>query len=266
MYKVLRFFITVFCVAPLFSASAAIKIKKAAPVTTEASKSSDNNASLVPSVLGLVSGAMAINAKQKVLSKECVPSTKEMTFVDNAMKEWAKTGSAVYTSGSTISGREPCSTSDGYSVDIKVSIPAGLKPCYNSFIGTGDSDKIWEFFPKTGKGSYCKDGEQSCPGKEIEVYDVYDLFAKIDFGPADYNPKEAKMAAKLLNKVESCTKSKLSAKKKAIWGEFLVETAGSLGQKTSTDTIMEQVGTISSSGNLGAVSSLSSIATQFMNK
>jgi hypothetical protein len=75
------------------------------------------------------------------------------------------------------------------------------------------------------------------------------------------------MAAKLLSKVESCSTSKLSAKKKALWGEFLVNTAGSLGQKTNTGSIMDQVGGIAASGGaLGSLGSLGSIATQFMSK
>jgi hypothetical protein len=209
---------------------------------------------------------MEMNAKQKALSAECIPSDPERTFVDNTMKEWAKTGAASYSDKSEINGRKPCDAADGYAVDIKTSFTPGLKTCYNTFRGPGNEDKVWEWFPKTGKGTYCKDGEYSCSGKEITESDTYDLFAMIDFSPSDYKPSELTMAAKLLNKVESCTSTKLSAKKKALWGEFLVNTAGGLGQKTSTNTIMEQVGVISSSGGLGAVSSLGSIATQFMNK
>ena len=126
---------------------------------------------------------------------------------------------------------------------------------------------VWEFFPKTGKGYYCKNGEWECSEKEkVTVSDTYDLFAMIDFGPSDYKPSEATMAAKLMEKVEKCSKTKLNAKKKALWGEFLVNTAGSVGQKTDTSAIMVQVGVITSNGAAGAVGSLGTVAAQFLDK
>ncbi|MBN1281424.1 MAG: hypothetical protein JW985_00425 [Alphaproteobacteria bacterium] len=268
MKKTFRFLIAIICVAPLFSASAAFQVKKAAPVATKASAGSEGATSLVPSVIGLVSGVMEVNAKQKNLSEECIPTNQEMIFVDNMLKEWAKTGSASYEEKSTINGRNPCSSQDGmgYKTSIQTTYAPGMTTCYNTFQGPGNDNMVWQWFPKTGKGTYCKDGQQYCPGNEITASDTYDLFALIDFDPSDYKPSEATMAAKLMNKVETCSSAKLSAKKKALWGQFLVNTAGSVGTKTNTGTIMEQVSSFGSGGAAGAVGSLGTVAAQFMNK
>ena len=74
------------------------------------------------------------------------------------------------------------------------------------------------------------------------------------------------MAAKLISKIEKCSYSKLNAKKKAMWGEFLVDTIGSVGQKTNTAAIMQTVGSVANSGGMGALQSLGGIASQFMDR
>ena len=75
------------------------------------------------------------------------------------------------------------------------------------------------------------------------------------------------MAAKLIAKIEDCSNAKLSAKKKAMWGEFLISTVGSVGQSTNTGAIMESVsGIAASGGGIQSLQSLGAIATQFLNK
>lgn len=262
---------------PVLSAQAAVSIKKAAPVATKSSAGTDGTASLVPTVLGLVTGIMEMNSKQNALSAECIPSTAEINFVNNAMKEWAKTGQTTASAVRTILRREPCAYADGgYATDVKSMAAEGLVACYNHYAGPGNEGMVWGSdpssnrdygFPKAGKGTYCKSGAYTCTGNDlVTMSDAYDLFAMIDFGPADYTPAEASMAARLLNKVDDCSSTKISAKKRELWGAFLVNTAGGLGQKTNTGSIMETVGSISQSGGMGALGSLGSIATQFMNK
>lgn len=268
MNRIFRFLMATVCIAPLFSAGAAVQVKKAAPVVTKPSGGTDGAASLVPTVIGLVSGVIDMNAKQKALTSDCIPTTAEMNFVDNTMKEWAKTGQVTANSLKTVLRREPCASANGYSVEVGAMAAPGLTVCYNSFKSSSDEGMIWYNFPKTGKGTYCKNGALTCTGNDlVTVSDTYDIFNLIDFGPADYTPSEATMAAKLLKRVESCSTSKLNAKKKQMWGEFLINTAGSLGQKTNTGGIMQQVGAISSSGGVsGALGSFNSIATQLMAK
>lgn len=274
MNRISRFFVTLLCVAPLFSASAAIQVKKASPVATKSSAGSESAASLAPNVIGLVSGVMEINAKQNALSGDCEPSKQEMDFVDNTIKEWAKSGQISLTEikkKMSDAKRSPCGVSSDvgkdYENDLKNAQSINRSVCYNHFVGPGNDNMVWYDFPKTGKGTYCKNNEQECSGKnKSTMSDAYDLFNLVDFGPADYTPSEATMAAKLLSKVESCSSSKLNAKKRALWGEFLVNTAGGLGKKTDTSAIMQQVGNISSNGGVGAIGSLGSVASQLMNK
>ena len=92
---------------------------------------------------------------------------------------------------------------------------------------------------------------------------LYDIFNLIDFSESDYTKTEATMAAKLLSKIENCSNSRLSAKKRAMWGEFLTSTVGGLGQKTNTSSIMETVSGLSSGGGM---SSLGAIVSQFADK
>ncbi len=270
MKKLIGFFIAVLCVAPIASANAAVTIKKASPVaSSESAGSSGGAASLVPTVVGLVSGIIEMNAKQNALTAECIPSTTEMNFVDNTMKEWAKSGAMTADSFKGTLGREKCQNGpDCYRMDVQAVGSSGMGIHYNYFSGAGNTNMVWDGFPKTGIGTYCKNGMVTgCSGNDIATMsDTYDLFNQIGFGPADYLPSEATMAARLLNKVETCTTAKLSAKKRAMWGEFLVNTASGIGQKTNTGSIMDQVGAISASGGAGALGSLGSIATQFMMK
>ena len=258
-----------FAVCAAGAAHAAITVKKAEPVAAKPSGGTDGAASLVPSVLGLVSNVIDMNAKQKALSEDCIPTSQEMTFVETTMKEWAKTGQTTAKELQTKLNRTPCPYADnGFESDVFANKGApGLKPCFNHFAGPGNDYMVWRDFPKPGKGTYCKSGAPTCTGgDQITVSDTYDLFALIDFAPADYLPNEITMAGKLLNKIETCTDAKLNAKKKALWGDFLVKTVGGIGQKTNTGNIMEQVGAIAGGGGAGALSSVGAIATQFMNK
>ena len=61
----------------------AITINKAAPVAAQESSTSANTASLVPTVLNLIGTVQQLNAKQKELTAECIPSSQEITFVYN---------------------------------------------------------------------------------------------------------------------------------------------------------------------------------------
>ncbi len=94
MKKTILFFAGLMCCAPMMSAHAAVAVKKAAPVATQESAGTAGAASLIPTVLGLVSGVQALNAQQQALTAECIPTTAELNFVNTTMQEWAKTGAA----------------------------------------------------------------------------------------------------------------------------------------------------------------------------
>lgn len=260
--KLLIFMCMISCAVS--SAPAAVTIKKAAPVATQAASVQDTGASLVPTVLGLVSGVQQLNAKQRELTQECIPTSQEITFVNNAMKEWAKVGEMTSDDAKRALGRMPCPGGTGYQMAVRTTLNGddGDLVCYDNFGSSGDKNTVWYLFPKASVASYCDDGSQACKNKKT-VSDIYDIFNLIDFSESDYTKTEATMAAKLLSKIENCSNSRLSAKKRAMWGEFLTSTVGGLGQKTNTSSIMETVSGLSSGGGM---SSLGAIVSQFADK
>lgn len=275
MTREMKYFTLIFasflaCASSVMSARA-ITVKKAAPVATKETSATDTTASLVPTVLGLVGGIQQLNAQQKALTAECIPSSQEITFVDNTMKEWAKTGAMSAGDVQTALRRRPCNVaSGGYAASVQIA--AGTETndiCYDWFAGDGNEGMVWYRFPKVGRTTYCADGSLTCGEKDKKnASDIYELFNLIDFSEADYTKQEATMAARLITKIEKCSPAKLSAKKKAMWGEFLVDTIGNVGQSTNTGAIMQQVGALQQSGGggIGALGSLGSVVGQFMDR
>jgi hypothetical protein len=266
---ILCFLLLLICTAP--AAQAAIQIKKAENVAAKPSGGTDGAASLVPSIIGLVSGIADMSKKQKELSEECIPSSKEITFVNEIMKEWAKTGqSSASELERKMQPRQKCSIKTGVCYEFEAkNLAAGMAISYDFFVGAGNDGMVWEGFPKASIATYNKsDPEITCSGNNCAtVSDIYEIFNLVDFVEADYTTSELTMATKLLSKVESCSSARLSAKKKALWSAFLADTVNNMGQKTNTGGIMEQVSAISSGGGgLGSLGSFGSIAAQFMNK
>ena len=266
------FLVVGLCVATSV-AQGAITIKKAAPVATKQASAMDAGASLIPTVLNLVGGIKQLNQQQKELTAECSPTAQELDFVNRTIKEWAKTGAATADEVETSLGMKRCTTGPvgGYQASVRVA--AGVDEssiiCYDYFAGSGNDNMVWAGFPMAVKTYYCADGSltSSCDEKDRrEVSNIYDVFNLIDFAEADYTPTEATMAAKLIAKIEKCSYAKLNARKKAMWGDFLVETIGNVGQKTNTGAIMQTVSGVANTGGVGALQSLGGIATQFLDR
>ena len=270
MKKNFALFVTLMLCMVANGAMAAVNIKKAAPVATQESSVTSTASSLVPTVLSLVSDVQALSAKQRELDAECIPSSAEIEFVNNAMKEWAKTGAATADEVARKLNQTPCPGGFGYEAAVRYS--AGTDSnilCYDNFASDADKQMVWYMFPRASKATYCPDGSTTCSNKEQKtVSNIYEIFDLIDFGHDDYTKQEATMAAKLLSRTDSCSDTLVSKKKKEMWGEFLTTTMGNMGQKTNTSTIMQTVGNItkSNSGLGGGLSSLGSIASQFMDK
>lgn len=247
----------------------AVAIKKASSVASSASSGSaaSTAASIVPAVLNLVSGVKSLNSMQKELENDCIPTAQEISFVDSTLKEWAKTGEMSAKEVERKLGRKPCPGGIGY--ESAVRIAAGtqdVEVCYDNYAGT-DADMIWYGYPKVGNATYCADGLLNCGEKSKKhASDIYDIFNLISFSADDYTKTEATMAARLMDKIERCSYSKLSAKKREMWGEFLTNTMSNVGQKTDTGMIMQSVGGITTNGLGGGLQSLGAIATQFMDR
>ena len=144
-------FVAMLCCMSMNVVMGAVAIKKAAPVATQAASNNATTASLVPNVLSLVSNVQQLNAKQQEMTKECVPSSAEITFVDNIIKEWAKTGSVTADDVEKRMGRKRCQGGVGYATDVKFSAVTETNDiCYDNFVGPGNADTVWASFPKVG--------------------------------------------------------------------------------------------------------------------
>ncbi len=252
-------------------AMSAVSIKKAAPVATQQASAMDSAGSLVGTVLTLASGVKALNQQVDALTAECQPTSAEISFVNDAVKEWAKTGAASAEDVQRMLRRKPCAVSSGvggYQASVEIAAMMGDGDiCYDSFQGTGNDGMVWEGFPRVGMATYCDDGSRSCGKKQKSASDIYDIFNLVDFSEADYTRAEATMAGKLIAKIEKCSGAKLSQQKRALWGNFLLESVGNLGQKTNTASIMDTVsGVVGGGAGLGGLQSLGSFITSSMDK
>ena len=271
MNKALRFFIGCICVVAM-PATAAVSIKKAAPVATQQASKLDSAGSLVGTALTLVSGVKALNQKVNALSAECQPTSAEISFVNETVKEWAKTGAASAEDVQRILKRKPCEVSSGiggYQTAVEIAVMMGdeYEICYDSFKGDGNEGMVWQDFPRVGTATYCDDGSRSCGKNQKTMSDIYEIFNLVDFTEADYTKQEATTAGKLIAKIEKCSTAKLNQAKKALWGSFLTESIGNLGQKASTASIMDTVsGVVGGNGAMGGLSSIGSFITNTMNK
>lgn len=272
MNRTLRFFVSGLCLVAM-PAMAAVSIKKAAPVATQESSKLDGAGSLVSTALGLVSSVKELNAQVEAMTAECQPTSAEISFVNDMVKEWAKTGAASADDVERSLKRKACPESSGVggyqqSIEIAIAMDDEDDICFDSFKGDGNKGTVWENFPRVGTATYCDDGSHSCGKNQKMVSDIYEIFNLIDFTEADYTKKEAETAAKIIAKTEKCSSARLSQSKKELWGGFLTESIGNLGQKTSTASIMDTVtGVVSGGGGaMGSLSSIGSFITNTMNK
>ncbi len=273
MNKKLLFFVGGLCMVAM-PTMAAVSIKKAAPVVAQQVDKMDSATSLVGTAMALVAGVKDLNAKVNALSAECEPTSAEINFVNDIIKEWAKTGAASAEDVQRSLKRKACPVSSGvggYQASVKIAMGTGKVSdlCYDTFRGDGNDGMVWENFPRVGVATYCDDDTNTCGVKnQKKMSDIYEIFALVDFTEADYTKQEATTAAKIIAKMEKCSSVKLSQSKKELWGGFLTETVGNMGQKTSTASIMDTVGGMVSGGGgaMGGLSSIGSFISNTMNK
>lgn len=272
MNKTLRFLAICLCLVAM-PAVAAVSIKKAAPVATQQSSKMDSAGSLVGTALNLVATVKDLTAKIDALTAECEPTSSEISFVNDMIKEWAKTGVATSEEVANKLNRRRCDDSDGvggYQASVKnaIATDGGVDICFDSFKGAGNLGMVWEDFPRVGTATYCEDKTETCGKKAKKTSDIYEIFALIDFSEEDYTPQELTSASKLIAKAEKCGGSKIDQVKKNLWGTFVKDSVGNMGQKTSTASIMDTVtGVIGNGGGaMGGLSSIGSFITNTMNK
>lgn len=253
-------------------AMGAIAIKKAAPVATQQKSGVESATSLLPTVMNLVSGVQQINQQTQALTVECVPTNQEIADVNALVKEWAKTGSMSAQEAFNSLGVSNCSSTGSSYESLIRSFGDDLDSnlmCFDSFTGKENDNMIWKGYPKAAKTYYCSDGgiDQCSEKNKVYITNMYEIFNLIDFSEQDYTESEAKLASKLMSKIENCSPVRLSAKKRALMGNFVISAIGNMGQKTNTGAIMDVVGSVANSSGSGAggmLQSLGGIATQFL--
>ena len=272
MKKLLALLFMVSCVTTDVAMGATIAIKKAAPVATQKQDIKQDGASLIGTVLTMVSGVKDLTTKQKQLTEECIPSGSDVSFVNELVKEWAKAGGGSKSNfASALNANGPCARDGDWVDDVEDyggpdEIP---NPCYENFNSTSDKGAIWEEYPKAVVVRYCPDtGGDECKNKAT-VTNLYDIINMIDFGPQDFTIEETTRIEKLTQKIEHCSNAKISARKAALWSEFLNTTISGVGQKHDMSNVLNAVtqvtGSMGNGGGFGgALQSLGGIATQFI--
>lgn len=251
----------IFACALTMQSQAAVNIKKAAPVATKKTEAVESATSLLPSVIGLVANVKALQAQQQQLSADCAPTSDELNTVNDLVKEWAKLGEVTAESAASGLG-DKCP--GGYG---NLQYADKNETCYDMFYSSTDQDTVWYNFPKASSAQKCEDGNSK---KCTTVSNIYDIFGKIPFSDEDYTKSEAKKVAKLKEKAQRCAPAKLAAAKREMYGGFLTQTLGSVGQSTGaagTASVLEAVSSMGGSGDFKSMlPSLGSMATQMLDK
>lgn len=218
-------------VTPGFSA---VAIKKAAPVATSKSSGMTSTMGVVSGVLDFVGAVKDAKQKQQEISAECYPSAQELNFVNNMVKEWAKTGAKSASEAFKALGSDvnPCSTTGEYAQRVKYRTDSKESVCFDVFDEPGE---IWNGYPRADAVQFCSDGASSCNNKKYQS-NIYDIFRLVDFGPQDYSADEITMANKLLSKNDACSAGKLNAKVVELWQNVATNGFSSITKNSQTGT------------------------------
>ncbi len=271
MKKIIAVCIAVIGICDIYAAFGAANVlvpKKANSVAKreEATSVTSVGGSLLPSAIGLVGNVVQLTKQQKELVAECQPTQKEITFVNNLVKEWAIAGAS---NPIDSMGAGPCPEGVSYqeSVSFEDSSVDASAACTEFFSDVEAHGAVWQDFPKVSVATYCPGGGSCAKSKEKTVSNIYEIFDAIDFGEQDYTKAEATQANALLEKSAKCSGSKLAAKRLESFGGFITNTIGSMGQKTNTASVMDAVsGAVGSSGLSGLVGSFGGIAGQLLDR
>ena len=173
-----------------FGAANVLVPKKADSVAKRESSTSVNDlgASLLPTAVTLVGNVMALSQQQKALTAECEPTTKEVTFVNNMVKEWAVAGAANPLRSST--GARECKTEERetYESSVRNSMAGDSVEdkfiCYDVFTANEARGAVWAGFPKAAVATYCPgrnlmDCAKSKQKKVTNLWTIFDRYASL---------------------------------------------------------------------------------------
>lgn len=257
-----------------FGAANVLVPKKADSVVKRDAATSTTNlgASLLPTAATLVGNVIALNKQQKELVAECEPTSREITFVNNLIKEWAIAGATNPLAGGSGSMRA-CDKGETYESTVAgagmgVAIDAS-SICYDTFSAADARGAVWAGFPKVALVEYCSDGGalSTCgKNKRKKMSNIWTVFDMIDFENKDYTRTEASQAVALLQKASNCSGNKLAAKRLETFGGFITNTISTMGQPTNTGSVMEAVSGIVGQTGISGLGGLATVASQFLDK
>ena len=260
----------------VFAAANVLMPKKADSVAKRENSTSttDIGSSIAPTAVNLVTGVIALNQQQKALTAECEPTSREITFVNNMIKEWAIAGGVnPLKNGATKGGIGPCPDGATYKSRVErggANLSVGTSNlCYDTFSESDARGAVWAGFPKASTGEYCSGGGDisTCSKSKRKVMtNMWTLFDMIDFDNSDYTRSESSQAVALLQKATNCSGNKLAAKRLESFGGFIKNTISNAGQTTNTGNIMDAVSGLVNQSGLSGVGGLANIATQFLDK
>lgn len=269
MKKKFAFFMAV--VAGLISVSAMaadFKVKKSSSVKKQEQSGLESvtSGSLVPGVIGLVSNVSALNKQTKELAAECVPTSAEITWVNNMVKEYAKIADIAADDMRNKIGSKPCDNDSQYTQEVQTNKPANQDVCVPVF--NEETNVVWFNYPRANYAKYCAgDVSYTCAdAKKKTETNIYEIFGSINFSQEDYTADEAAMYGKMMEKTEKCAPGKVSQRQKEAYATFLKSTIAGAGTSTNTGGIMEAVGGLTSGGGLSGVGSLAPSVLQFLDK
>lgn len=263
--KIVFLFAVCACMAGFAASAASFQVKKASSVKKQDSSGLESIASnsLLPGVINLVANVSALNKQQKELEAECVPSSQELRWVNDMVKEYAKSGGVIDIS-------DICSPGTNWADEVEVSMPAKIKPCAASVIDEVSGEiHVWNGYPIAEVAKYCADDStlSNCSSsKRKTVSNIYTIFSAIDFAKEDYTADEASTYVKFLEKMEKCAPENIAARKKEANAGFITSALSNVGQSTNTGGILEAVGGLTSGGGASGIQSLVPAVTQFLDR
>jgi len=274
MWKFSVFLCASFVCGTAFGATNVLVPKKADSVAKRETSTSTTNvgASLLPTALNLVGSVMQLNQQQKALVAECEPTSRELSFVNNLIKEWANAGGI--NPLNSLHGIRPCSANESYASTVRYA-GSGLSVdssavCWDTFTETEARNAVWSGYPKASVAEYCSDGSDNLSlcskNSRKKVTNMWTIFDMIDFENKDYTQGEASQAVALLQKASNCSGTKLAAKRLETFGGFITETISSIGKPTNTDSVMSAVSNIVGQKGIGNIGSIANVAAQFLDK
>ena len=256
-----------FCLC-LSGAGAAVTINKAPSVKSQPKQDTATALtanSLIGTAIGLVGSVQSMKQQQLALAAGCAPSSSDVTFVNEMVKEYAKTGKEK--ASEMINRLLP----NGNSPHCKFIDTAGVKGgkvCYSTYDATSDDSEIWSGYPKAESDRKCPPEKQDCADKDKKYYsNVYEIYNAMGWSDEDLLPNEVSNHSRIMAKMEECSPEILKRKNQELQGQLITGALGGIGQKQNTAGTMVGVSSLvqgMGGGGGGVVSGLSGLGTQML--